>query len=511
MSRLRPVAFGMGAATLAASLLISWRPAAAEPRPQEAKAVVLPPVKVKYKVGDAEWQERAPRTPETLPGFVASAYPDPPLDRWGGRTDRKAKATGFFRVEKKGDRWWLVDPDGGLFVHVGVAGVDVGKSPTPRGALAEKFGTPEKWAERTTTYLREQGFNGAGAWSGVALLRGAAREKRLVYTVIGNAGAPDGPNTGGGGFMSNFGKKLRATRPGVGHTNYPNGCIPVFHPDFPAFCDEYARPLAGLKDDPYLLGYFSDNELPYPRLEKYLELPANDPVMASSRRAAEEWLAARRRKGQPSGAASAEITDADRDAWTEHVFDRYLALTTAATRRYDPNHLCLGPRFYGPEKDNPAAFRAAGRHLDALGINLYFVFDPKPGSIARWTEWSGRPVILTEWYAKGMDSGLPNTSGAGWTVQTQEDRGLFYQTFALGLLREKNCIGWHWFKYLDNDPADPNAEASNQDANKGMVTVRYEPYQPLVDRMRSLNRRVYALADYFDAAAPAKAAAGQQR
>lgn len=452
----------------------------------------VPPVKVKYKVGDAEWKEFPPRTVEMLDGFTAAAFPSPRLDRWGGRADKKSKATGFFRVEKQTDRWWLVDPDGGLFLHVGVAGVDIGKSPTPKAALNQQFGTPETWADRTTHYLREQGFNGAGAWSGVGLLR-TVKEPRLVYTVIGNAGAPGGPNNNGG-FMSGFGKKLRATQPGVGHTNYPNGCIPVFHPDFPAYCDEFARPLAALKDDPYLLGYFSDNELPYPLLDKYLALPPNDPVMASSYQAARQWLAARKGKD----ASAADITQEDKDAWTEYVFDRYFALTTGATRKYDPNHLCLGPRFYGPEKDNPATFRAAGKYLDALGVNLYFVWNPKPGSIARWTQWSGKPILLTEWYAKGMDSGLANTSGAGWTVPTQADRGLFYQTFTLGLLQEKNCIGWHWFKYMDNDPTDPAAEASNQDANKGMVTTRFTPYVPLVERMRPLNERVYALTDYFD-------------
>nr|CAA9236767.1 GH50 [uncultured Armatimonadetes bacterium] len=459
-----------------------------------AGAAPLPPVKVKYRVSDAEWQVRTPRTPEMLAGFTASAYPAPALNRWGGRTDRKVAPTGFFHARKIGERWWLVDPDGGLFLHVGVAGVDPGRTPASRAALGERFGTPERWAAQTTGYLRGLGFNGAGAWSGVGLLR-AAPAPRLVYTVIGNTTGAPGGGTGGGGFMSNFGKKLKATRPGVGHTNYPDGCIPVFHPDFPAFCDEYARPLAGLKNDPWLLGYFSDNELPFPRLEKYLALPPDDPAMGSSYRAAREWIDARRGS---TGATAADLTQQEKDAWTEHVYDRYLALTTGATRKYDPNHMCLGPRFYGPEKDSPAAFRAAGRHLDVLAVNLYFVWSPKPADIGRWTAWSGKPVMITEWYAKGMDSGLPNTSGAGWTVPTQEDRGLFYQTFTLGLLESGNCVGWHWFKYLDNDPNDPNAEASNRDANKGMVTGRFAPYAPLVDRMSSLNHSVYAVTDYFD-------------
>ena len=45
-----------------------------------------------------------------------------------------------------------------------------------------------------------------------------------------------------------------------------------------------------------------------------------------------------------------------------------------------------------------------------------------------------KPFIVTEWYAKGMDSGMANTTGAGFVVKTQADRGRFYQNFTLGLL-----------------------------------------------------------------------------
>ncbi len=114
-----------------------------------------------------------------------------------------------------------------------------------------------------------------------------------------------------------------------------------------------------------------------------------------------------------------------------------------------------------------------------------------------WARESGRPVLITEWYAKGVDSGLANHSGAGWVVKTQADRGLFYQNFTLGLLASKVCIGWHWLQYADNDPADSHADPSNRDANKGVVNARYEPYTPLLDAMRQINQRSYALALHF--------------
>ncbi len=41
------------------------------------------------------------------------------LDRFGGWTVKKFKATGFFRVEKA-DRWWIVTPDGYAFLSFGI-------------------------------------------------------------------------------------------------------------------------------------------------------------------------------------------------------------------------------------------------------------------------------------------------------------------------------------------------------------------------------------------------------
>jgi len=100
-----------------------------------------------------------------------------------------------------------------------------------------------------------------------------------------------------------------------------------------------------------------------------------------------------------------------------------------------------------------------------------------------------------------MDSGMANTTGAGWTVKTQADRGRFYENFTLGLLESRACVGWHWFKYADNDPADTKADPSNTDSNKGIVNNRYEPFPPLLAAMKLINERVYSLADHFDALA----------
>ena len=431
---------------------------------------------------DKPWKEYPTHTVDLLAGFKPGAKAVP-VSIYGGRTDKKEKATGFFHVAKVADRWWLVDPEGNLFIHVGIASVSVGKSSkNVRSALAEKFGGAAGWGEATTQMLWNYGFNGTGAWSSAEPLRAAKHP--VAYTLIWN-------------FMSGFGKSKNMTFQKPGHAGYTGDVIPVFHPDFPAYCERAAQALAATKDDPWLIGHFSDNEMPGEKnlLDKYLKLDAADPNLAPSRKAAEAWVVKRR----GSLVAAKDLTDEDRDEWRGHVFGTYFEITAKAIRKVDPNHLCLGSRLHGQEKTSPATFREAGKHLDAIAVNYYGAWTPDPTTLANWTAWSGRPVMITEWYTKGADvPGLINSTGAGWIVPTQRDRGLFYQNYTLGLLASKTCVGWHWFKYMDNDPEDLSTDPSNRDSNKGIVNIKYEPYAPLMDLMKQLNQNVYALTDYFD-------------
>jgi len=51
---------------------------------------------------------------------------------------------------------------------------------------------------------------------------------------------------------------------------------------------------------------------------------------------------------------------------------------------------------------------------------------------------------------------------------------------------------------MDNDPKNSAADPSNRGSNKGIVTLSEQPYQSLVDQMRSLNQHVYAVVDKLD-------------
>ncbi len=428
-----------------------------------ASATVL--VEVKRKPSDKSWRMEPTRLLGDVEGFRPS---EPPHSVYGGRTDRKVKATGFFRAETVDGRWWLVDPEGCLMLSVGCCSVSLNRTENGRAALEKKFGTEERWAAQTLDLLAAHGFNTLACWSDVKRLNAAP--SRMAYTVILN-------------FMSSYGRKRGGIYQKPGHTGYPNDCIFAFDPEFPAFCEKLAQEqLAETKNDPWLLGIFSDNEMPFPAnaLDKFLALPDGD----AGRVAAENWLAGRGGKK-------------DNAAFLEHLADTYFRIVSAAIRKADPNHMYFGSRFHGGDRVRPELWRAAGRYLDVVAMNYYGAWTPDPQTMSNWVAWSGKPFMITEWYAKGADTGMGNVTGAGWLVKTQKDRGAFYQNYTLGLLAHPGCVGWHWFKYMDNDPTDKRADPSNLDSNKGIVSNVYEPYNELLSAMKEVNQNVYGLADYF--------------
>ncbi len=422
-----------------------------------------------------QWKSYPTRTLADLP-LAATARIDTNLDEYGGLKNRKERATGFFYAKKIGERWWLIDPVGGLYIHKAV--VAVSPTATQKAATQAKYGDEAGWASQTVALLRENGFNGTGAWSNDALLQTAPA--RMAYTPIWN-------------FMSAYGQKRGGTFQQAGHMGYPGDAIFVFDPEFETFCDQYAKKLGESKNDPYLLGHFSDNELPFRRnaLKGYLTMPAGD----AGRVVAEKWMIER----HGAGAGTKDITSQDEIDFNFLVAERYLRIVSQAIKKYDPNHLFLGSRLNGGVLKRPEIFRAAGPYLDVIAVNYYDAWTPDAEQMQMWLREAGKPVIITEWYVKGVDSGMGNTTGAGWLVKTQADRGKFYQNFTLGLLESKLCVGWHWFKYTDNDPTSTAADPSNLDSNKGIMTAAYVKYPPLLDAMRDLNQRVYRLADYFDA------------
>ncbi len=429
------------------------------------------------------WKAYPTRTLDRMKGFKMKKT-DPETDIYGGWKTATYEATGFFHTHKEDDRWWIIDPEGHPYIFKGVAVFSIGHSDRQKNALAEQFGTRDRWAESEMDNLRSLGFNGLGAWSSVDNVRKSSRP--MPYTVIVN---PMGRYKAQ--HIRRFGGKYLQH----GWQNYRFDLAMVFDPEFDRFVESELARVAEYKDDPWLVGYFTDNEIPWVNdaLDRHLTLLAHD---EPGYLAVREWFDARRgRDARPE-----DITQEDRDAFAAFYLETYLSKVTAALRKWDTNHMYLGCRFnqWKEELHNKAMFEVAGRYMDIISVNHYQRWTPDMEEITNFGKWSGKPFIVTEFYTKGEDSGLPNTTGAGWNVHTQEDRGWFYQNFCLQLLESKCCVGWHWFKYMDNDPEDLTTDYSNRDSNKGMVKWNFEPYTALMERMKQLNDRTYRIIKYFD-------------
>nr|WP_294895153.1 hypothetical protein [uncultured Pedobacter sp.] len=425
----------------------------------------------------SDWKHYETRVIDSLKDFKSA--PISTFNKYGGDRSRHFKSTSYFRTEKVNGRWWVIDPLGNPGLNIAVNSITEGNSINNLKEFKNKFSSSKDWLEKTVKQLQEIGFNTGGSWSKYQDIIELNKSLEVPFSYTINLG-----------FMQSYGAKKKILSRVPGHAGYQNNVIPVFDKEFETFCDEFAKKLVAYKNDPNLFGYFSDNEMPLnlKNLESYLAIKDKSD---EGYIAAKEWI-------DGKGIDSSKITDKERAEFLAYVGNKYFSIVSRAIKKYDANHLFIGSRFYSGEKNVPEFMKVAGKYLDIISINYYGVWTPDAESMKQWADESGKPFIVTEFYTKAMDSGLPNVSGAGWQVKTQEDRGMAYQNFCLALLESKNCVGWHWFKYQDNDPTNTKSELSNTDANKGLVDNNYNFYLPLADKMKQLNLNRFKLIKYFD-------------
>jgi len=434
------------------------------------------------------WTVNEARTVDCLEGFTPGKR-EPKVDKFGGWKVGRHEASGFFRTEKIDGRWWLITPEGNLYIGKGVSTFSPGNSGRSKAELAARYGDVSGWAATEGARLKANGFNSVGAWSRHSVFQTLDDSAKIPYCVIVS------PMRALNDAIKSSGTEREAYA-AAGWEGYPYDFACVFHPDFDKYVDEKVSAIATYANDPYCIGYFTDNEIPWKQyaLDKCLGMwPAGH--MNHDR--AQEWLDAR--KGH-SGAKLDEADAEDRNAFIAYCLDIYLQKVSAAVHKYAPNQLFLGCRFnqWNYELVNDKIFEVAGKYMDVISINHYQRWQPDAEYTAKWESWSGKPFLITEFYVKGEDSGLPNATGAGWNVRTQQDRGYFFQNFALELVKCGNCVGWYWFKYLDNDPEDLKADRSNRDSNKGIFKWNYDPWPELLGSMKQFNAEVYNLTEYYD-------------
>ncbi|MDX9673217.1 MULTISPECIES: beta-galactosidase [unclassified Pseudomonas] len=485
------------------------------------------------------------------------------LDKFGGWNKGPAfKASGFFRTEKRDGRWYLVTPEGHPFYSLGVNTVSpqvnqtyvAGREwmfeslPKPDEPLASHFGEgdnrggngadqgrgynagrwydfyaanlqrlygepcaaqtkaepaaeptaavpckatvdEQKWATHTLDRLQAWGFNTVGNWSADSL----SDAERVPYTLpLSIVGDYTSISTG---------------------TDWWGGMPDPFDPRF-AMATERAVAIAARdhRDDPWLIGYYADNELAWAG-------PGDDPQsryalaygtlkMTTDVPAKRAFLKQLRDKYRNQAGLS-KAWGIDLPAWElmedpgfvppmpnpEHpeiendfkyfqkVFaDTYFKTISDSLKWHAPNQLLLGGRF---ATSTPEAVASCAQYCDVLSFNMY-TLKPQDGYDFAALRALDKPVLITEFNVGSTDRG-PFWGGVT-PLAKEEDRGPAYATFLKQALSEPSIVGVHWFQYLDQPVTGRLLDGEN--GHFGLVGITDLPYQGFVEAVRKSNLQV---------------------
>lgn len=393
----------------------------------------------------------------------------------------RQEATGRFYVKKIGDRFWLVDPEGYLHHHRGVASLRPSKDAKEGGnddpAFIQKYGNRETWLNTIQDELAGLGFHSSGAFS-------------TVYDEIlkHNENHPDRPILlcPSFGFLINFKNKYQLTY--CTGENDTAICL-VLDENWGDFCKDFiSNDMKKYLNNANVIGFFSDNEINFSSLSSRLL----DRVLNSENTTHPAYIAA---EAFMTDKNAKTVTDALNDEWVGMLAEKYYKGIREALDKCDPGLLYFGSRLHGVPKMKESIIRAANKNCDVISINYYSYWDVDTwGLVKMWQTCApDTPFMVSEFYTKADDSGLDNSTGAGFLVPTQQDRAFAYQHITLGLLETKNCVGWHYFKYQDDSPAE-----YDNPANKGLYDNNYELYPWMAEYSKMLNYNTYKLIDFFD-------------
>ncbi len=443
---------------------------------------------------------------EPLPPIKHSAPRFPPFDE-PGFSRIHFRPTGYFRVAEEKGRWWMVTPTGQAFYAVGTDHVNyndfycekLGYAPYHRNCVA-KYGNQAVWAHTEAARLKRWGFNALGVDISPDM-----QDKGLPHCEFVSFGS---------GFAA-----LHWLVPKGTWTGFPN----VFSPLWPRYCEKVARQICyPLRNDPWVIGYFLDNELQwlgptyqtnYALFNASMRKPAGNPAKI----AAVHFLETRYRTlpefnrewgthfnqwnellsdMQPLNPKTARAK-ADRIRFVDLVADRYFSVACAAIRHYDPHHLILGCRFAGFAPLGVVA--AAGRYCDVVSVNYYGTVDlnkqrnvDMPKHFEQYYRECRRPMMITEWSFPALDSGLPCLHGAGQRVATQAERAQCFQIYQRALFRMPFMVGSDFFMWAD-EPAQGISISFPEDSNYGLVDVNDHPWELLTQAATQINAQVYSI------------------
>jgi len=148
----------------------------------------------------------------------------------------QAKPQPFFTVDWKNGKAWFTAPSGKPFLSMGVNAIGDQSYRAPNddyyNSVKNQYdGNQKTWLKGVFTRLKKWHFNTIGGWADEALLG-----QKFPYTVMLYLGRGN---------------------------PWDDVLLSVFSDDFAARAKENARKAAKYRNDPFLIGYFLDNEMPW--------------------------------------------------------------------------------------------------------------------------------------------------------------------------------------------------------------------------------------------------------
>ena len=449
--------------------------------------------------------ELAERLRMQLRESAAAAFPEG-FSRWGGWMQEQSQATGFFRVERAGQGWRMVDPDGYPWWSAGldcvrsdidsvIAGLESALQEPPSSRDYDGLVT-QREGQASVNYVgvnfrRVFGQDWEDKWGAIAL----SQLKQLGFNTVAN--------------WSQWHYARDAQFPYVRPLAWDYQPAPRIYRDFPDVFDplfeqeavRFAEQLQETKDDPAFVGYFLMNE---PTWGFSSECPAAGMLFTHERSHTRDELArfvkARyRTAGALKSAWAMEVSFeqvragiwrmplspaaiADLEAFSTIMADRLFTTLSKACRRVDPNHLNLGIRY----ASSPPAWALVGMtSFDIFSINCYQEKIPADlgEKICRVVD---RPLMIGEWHFGALDAGLPST-GIGH-VPTQADRGKAYRVYLEDAAARPWCVGVHYFTMYDQSMI---GRFDGENYNIGFFDVCNRPYEDLAVAARESHERMY--------------------
>jgi hypothetical protein len=368
----------------------------------------------------------------------------------------------------------------------------------------------QQWATRTLDRLQAWGFNTIGNWSAPVL----GDAERVPYTLpLSIVGDYTSISTG---------------------SDWWGGMPDPFDPRF-AMATERAVAIAARdhRDDPWLIGYYADNELAwagpgddpqsryalaYGTLKTTTDVPAKRAFLKQLRDKYRNQAGLSKAWGidlpawelmedpgfvPPLPNPEHPEIEADFKYFQKVFADTYFKTISDSLKWHAPNQMLLGGRF---AVSTPEAVASCAQYCDVLSFNMY-TLKPQDGYDFAALAALDKPVLITEFNFGSTDRG-PLWGGVT-QVAKEEDRGPAYANFVKQALNEPSIVGVHWFQYLDQPVTGRLLDGEN--GHFGLVGVTDLPYQGFVETVRKSNLQALEQLGKEGQKAPAHEAEGGRK